>query len=430
MGIITKVYEKYIRWRGESPETCRLIERGFLDKNFAQDNYGCPILTTFSTVGIYVVLLLFPHNVWLHYWFICAMVFYAQRGLMTFAYRDGGTRFFFKWYPYVTHELLAALGFVQAVLCLSLLGIVFFDPIYPIQSKIAVMGFLLIFTPASLSVYYIIPMWGTFFILTVYVAVAIVLLFQGWLLAIAGLFILAYALAMLALSYRSYNIQFQAIYQKYEIQKLAEELDKLARTDKLTGVTNRLFLDEKMSAAFKQMDRIESNVAVLFLDFDRFKYINDTYGHRVGDELLKSVVQRLKSSIRETDEIFRIGGDEFVLMLTNVQNRDSVAKFASDLISVLDHPYVIKGKSIVSNVSIGISLYPIDKKTTPEEILHYADVAMYKSKEKGGRAYTFYDPSLEIVEKKGVKKTTTRKNTKPVKKTQSRTQNLVEKEGI
>lgn len=428
MGIITRAYEKYILWKGTSLGRCRLIERGFLDRNFAQNNYGCPILTTLSTIGIYLVLMMFPHNNLLHWWFGAAMIFYIQRVVMTFSYKDGGTRFFFKWYPYVTHEILAVLGLVQAILCLGLLAIVFFDPLYPIQSKIAVMVFLLVFTPASLSIYYIIPMWGTFFILTIYLIVAAVLMFQGWLLAITGLFILAYALAMLGLSYRSYNIQFQAIYQKFEIQELADQLDRLARTDKLTGVTNRLFLDEKMEAAFRQVDRTEANVAILFLDFDRFKFINDTYGHHVGDELLKGVVQRLKKCIRETDEIFRIGGDEFVIMLTNVQDRESVAKFSTDLIQVLDAPYIIEGISVVSNVSIGIGIYPIDKKTTPEEILHFSDLSMYKSKERGGKTYTFYDPifSAEEAAGKTAKKPSTRDAKPPVKKRQSRTvQNTV-----
>lgn len=411
MAIVTKFYTKYIKAQADSTEISDSIHRLFLEKTFSLSNFGCIVLTIIASTIVYLSMLCFPHDNYLNYWFAIGMFFYLNRILMTLAYKNGGTIFFFKRCTEISQEMLAITGFLQGILWLSLIAIVMTRDVYPLESKAMAAGFLMLYTFGSLSVYSIIPMWGTFFIPVVFVPICTFLLFQGLFWAISGVLIAIYVSVLLGVSYRNYENYFKSIYQQYENQQLAEELDKLAKTDSLTGVTNRISLDDMLDRAIKQADRAETFIAVLFLDFDRFKFINDNYGHHVGDELLKSVVCRLQTFVRQTDEIFRIGGDEFVLMLTNIESKESIDLVSNKILEVLDPPHLIEGKSIISNVSIGIAVYP-DHGKTPQELIHCADTAMYKSKETGGRKFTYYDVSMDNKEKDGKKAKTTSKSRK------------------
>ena len=139
----------------------------------------------------------------------------------------------------------------------------------------------------------------------------------------------------------------------------------------------------------KESKRAEKQAAVFFLDLDDFKKVNDTLGHQIGDELLVEAANRLKAAVRDDDVIGRLGGDEFIVLLNQVGNSRTIGKVAEKLLDQFRVPFNLKGRELMSTVSIGIAVYPNDGKS-PVELLRQADAAMYHSKEQGRNTYNFY----------------------------------------
>lgn len=165
-------------------------------------------------------------------------------------------------------------------------------------------------------------------------------------------------------------------------RKIVEnELEKRLLTDSLTEVSNRFAYIERMDNLLESTSAISHSVqhAVYFLDLDRFKQINDTLGHAVGDSILIEVAKRLKHLLKNKDIIARYGGDEFVITLTNVKNVKEAAQFAEQIISSIEKPMMINGQEVFISTSIGVSVYPVDGKNT-EELINCADRAMTYSK--------------------------------------------------
>jgi diguanylate cyclase (GGDEF)-like protein len=163
-------------------------------------------------------------------------------------------------------------------------------------------------------------------------------------------------------------------------------LEALALQDPLTGLANRRSLAERMRIALAHGRMNRSAVAIVYLDLDGFKQVNDKLGHGVGDALLKMVAERLVEAVREEDTVARLGGDEFVIALWHVINADDAALVASKVIEVVSSPYVIEGVTVAITASVGVSLYPIhgeDAKTLMES----ADLALYEAKHAGRNAY-------------------------------------------
>ncbi len=177
-------------------------------------------------------------------------------------------------------------------------------------------------------------------------------------------------------------------------QKQAEQnILELAYYDNLTGLPNRTLLQDRLLHAISQTRRSELKTGVLFLDLDRFKTVNDTMGHSVGDELLKQVAQRLKDSIRDADTVARQGGDEFVVVLNGIQYGRQVAAVAAKIITALAQPFQVGGQSLQSGVSVGISLFPDDGQDV-NTLLKNADMAMYQAKESGRGKFKFFSREL------------------------------------
>ncbi|MEM9215290.1 MAG: CHASE2 domain-containing protein [Cyanobacteria bacterium P01_F01_bin.150] len=179
-----------------------------------------------------------------------------------------------------------------------------------------------------------------------------------------------------------------------ELRQVGNNWRKIAYHDPLTGLPNRKLFQEKLIQAVEWAEGTDQIVALLFLDLDGFKAINDTEGHVVGDLLLKSVAQRLKGCLRNSDTVARLGGDEFVVILTGIPG-EQVGRVAQKLLDTLVQPFVIQSKKVMVTTSVGISLYPSDGKGI-ETLIVEADQAMYRSKEKGKNQYTFanLDPAL------------------------------------
>ncbi|CAG9623257.1 sensor domain-containing protein [Sutcliffiella rhizosphaerae] len=173
-----------------------------------------------------------------------------------------------------------------------------------------------------------------------------------------------------------------------EREQLQEQLTFLAYHDSLTELPNRRFMEERLEAAIKEAEQSGKMLALLFLDCDHFKVINDTYGHETGDKLLIAFSKRLTNCIRNEDVVGRIGGDEFVIMLQDIEDMEMVVKVADRLLQSLDQPYAVQGKQFQTTTSIGISTYP-DNGVTVKQLFRKADQALYSVKNSGRNGYAF-----------------------------------------
>ncbi len=172
-------------------------------------------------------------------------------------------------------------------------------------------------------------------------------------------------------------------------------LKEIAEKDQLTGLTNRAFFTDRLQLALNGVSRFGS-VVLMFLDLDKFKQINDTLGHGAGDELLKDVASRLQEVIRQVDTIARIGGDEFTILMTNVQNTNSITAVADKICSALSTPFTLGDRTIYVTCSIGIAVAEADSAAlTTTEIFKQADDALYKAKDNGRNQYRFYTSELD-----------------------------------
>ena len=171
-------------------------------------------------------------------------------------------------------------------------------------------------------------------------------------------------------------------------EKNQEKIKYIANHDSLTGLPNRRLLTSLLRRSIKKSAVAERLVAVLFLDIDGFKMINDTLGHAKGDELLQAVAYRLKKTLRREDLIARLGGDEFSIVLENIKHSGQVEAIAEKVINCFYEPFLINQRDCFLTASMGVSLYPADG-TTPESLIKNADIAMYKAKERGKNQCVF-----------------------------------------
>ncbi len=202
--------------------------------------------------------------------------------------------------------------------------------------------------------------------------------------------------ARAARSFRDSLIRMETIEaEKIEAEtKANRHIRFLAHHDVLTGVANRAFFTEKLADAVARLRRSNEPFAVLMLDLDRFKNVNDTLGHSGGDQLLRETAQRLKSSLRETDVLARLGGDEFAIIQSDLKNpRDGAFGLATRIIRTLLAPYEIDGNTVTVGTSIGIALAPQDT-IEGAELLKMADVALYEAKSAGRNGYRFFDTTM------------------------------------
>ena len=177
--------------------------------------------------------------------------------------------------------------------------------------------------------------------------------------------------------------------------KANEELIKFqAQHDSLTGLPNRLLLQNRLHHAISHRERLRSNLAVLFLDLDLFKRINDSVGHLIGDRLLQDVSYRIQGCLRSCDTLARFGGDEFIILLEHFDNVEAIGKICERILAATKNPFEIEQHTFYVTCSIGISLYSPDN-IDPQLLVRQADLAMYHAKTNGRNRYEFFDPELE-----------------------------------
>ena len=182
------------------------------------------------------------------------------------------------------------------------------------------------------------------------------------------------------------------------IRQIGEEKETayiMATHDKLTGLPNRMFFADLAQRHVARARRLQGGFALVFIDLDRFKPVNDTFGHKAGDQLLMDVASRLKDCVRQTDVVSRFGGDEFVALIGDLRSNQDVSVIAEKFIDVLSRPYagIVPDTELRVTPSIGIAFYPDDAEEI-DALLRQADMAMYRAKERGRATYAFADPAL------------------------------------
>ena len=191
-------------------------------------------------------------------------------------------------------------------------------------------------------------------------------------------------------------IYFIGVIEDITEQKLSSErIYHLAHFDVLTNLPNRRLFNDRLVLSMKQAERYGSRFAVLFLDLDNFKRINDSFGHHVGDLLLQAVAQRILDSLRKVDAVARFGGDEFAVMLDDVSDPSDIARVARKIIKAVSAPVDLEGVEVQMGTSIGVSIYPADGDSI-ETLFKNADSAMYRAKALGKNQCQFFDTKLAL----------------------------------
>ncbi|MDR3672556.1 MAG: diguanylate cyclase [Holophaga sp.] len=174
-----------------------------------------------------------------------------------------------------------------------------------------------------------------------------------------------------------------------EIKRLQDRMDNLAHHDQLTGLPNRTLFYDRLRQAQAMARRRDEGFALFYMDLDGFKAVNDGHGHELGDQLLKAVGERISGCVRESDTVARMGGDEFTVLLPELQSRETAGELARLIIDALTQPFSLGEVTCHIGVSIGISFYPKDSEE-PERLISYADAAMYRVKNAGKNGFVFW----------------------------------------
>lgn len=185
----------------------------------------------------------------------------------------------------------------------------------------------------------------------------------------------------------------RAIQYSIERKRIQDKLAYYAHYDSLTGLPNRTLFRERLGRALVRAARHDFIFALMFIDLDGFKEVNDALGHDMGDELLIEVGKRIKQCVRESDTVARLGGDEFTVILEEIHNRDDARTVAQKLIDALSSPIDLDGEQVRVSASIGITLYPADD-VTEVNLLKKADTAMYRAKDLGRNQFQFYQSGM------------------------------------
>ena len=201
-----------------------------------------------------------------------------------------------------------------------------------------------------------------------------------------------------AMSFQGRDVIQTVMRDVTERRRYEARIEHLATHDALTGLPNRTLLVDRLQQALPHARRGGQRLAVAMLDLDHFKYVNDSFGHSFGDRLLKAIAQRLAAALRDGDTVARIGGDEFIVVLTDLPRRDDALAALERLRSCFAAPFAIDERETHASVSIGLSVFPDDESATEdiEALLSNADVAMYQAKERGRNTFQFYTREMGV----------------------------------
>jgi len=222
-----------------------------------------------------------------------------------------------------------------------------------------------------------------------------VTLHDNWLAAVIGIFALGLLIVTLVTAVYDAHLQSKSRIQAQRLEQANAELQHQATHDALTGLPNRLLFIDRLGREIAHAERDRHLFAVLAVDLDRFKVINDTLGHGPGDQLLVEIARRLSNAVRSADTVARTGGDEFLLLLTEIREAADAAVIANKIILELDKSVSISGTEVHTSASIGISIYPADGSGSDALVAH-ADEAMYFAKQAGRNSFHFFSPGMSV----------------------------------
>ncbi len=419
----------YLKLDGDIPAVRDKINNRFVELVFHDNARG--IFAGILAIGIiYIPLLFFNYDYKLHVWLFFCFCIYLLRYFVYRVYKRGAFLGFTRTSPRLSDIEVIVIGILIGLSCCSLVFITATNAYSPYSQYISICGVILFYS-ASLTLNSNVPIWYTPFALSSMTPIIMFLFLKGGYFIFASVILFYYSVFIYFMTLRTYRLNYESYFLRYQNTQYLEELEgakseleksvqnlqknnkklslevsrrkqaeknirKLASIDVLTGVTNRVSLEEKMKRAIQNAQRTKKMVGVFFVDLDRFKFINDTFGHETGDELLKEVANRLSQCLRTTDDILRIGGDEFILLVTNVSTLEDLFIVAQNILIAMEKPYLLRGKMIVSEVSIGISSYQQNAQT-PEDLIRDADVAMYRAKEINGSSFIFFTNEMNDV---------------------------------
>jgi diguanylate cyclase (GGDEF)-like protein len=190
-------------------------------------------------------------------------------------------------------------------------------------------------------------------------------------------------------------VEYNGIVRDITAYKKAQEMiHHMAYHDPLTGLPNRILLNDRLNMAIARAQRGGKKIAVMMLDIDKFKGINDQYGHEAGDKLLKTVADRLGNALRKSDTIARMGGDEFIVIVPEMEKSADVSVVVQKILKTFSTPFDCNGFKLPSSTSIGVAMYPEDG-DNGEALIRCADIAMYSVKARGGNNFCIYVPEIE-----------------------------------
>jgi len=218
---------------------------------------------------------------------------------------------------------------------------------------------------------------------------------NSWLATTIGLFALGLLVVTLVTVVYDAHLQSNARTQAQRLEQANAQLQHQATHDALTGLPNRVLYLDRLEREIAHAERDGHTFAVLVVDLDRFKVINDTLGHGPGDQLLKEVAHRLARTIRTVDTVARTGGDEFLLLITDIRDPADTAVVATKILEELDKPVLIGGAEVHTSASVGISVYPTDG-TDSDALVAHADEAMYFAKQHGRNTFQFFNPGMSV----------------------------------
>lgn len=209
---------------------------------------------------------------------------------------------------------------------------------------------------------------------------------------IAALLAVVFGFALTVAARTNSRLLVTSLRLRFANIELAHELEALATRDALTGLANRLILVERLASALRRANRSNDDVAVVFVDCDGFKAVNDTYGHAAGDEYLKKVARALELAVRDSDTVARLGGDEFIILIERCGTRDALDRVVRRIHMRAMQPIAVGDQTIVPRLSVGVTCYAGDG-TEGDALIRQADQAMYQAKRSGGNVVRFYDPT-------------------------------------
>ncbi len=186
------------------------------------------------------------------------------------------------------------------------------------------------------------------------------------------------------------------LYDITDRKQMEEKVQHLAHHDPLTGLPNRILLDDRLQQSLTIAERENTSVALMFVDLDKFKPVNDSYGHKIGDLMLQAVAKRIRKCLRKSDSVARIGGDEFVILLPEVGDSKGALEVAEKIHISLNQPFDLAGLKLHISSSIGIAIYP-EHATEEQQLIHHADTAMYYAKKNGKDNVQLYEPRMREI---------------------------------